>query len=64
MDGFTFVERTRRDPRFSAIPAILVTSRASPEDLERGHSAGAVAHIVKGDFDQADFLARIRRLVG
>jgi two-component system chemotaxis sensor kinase CheA len=64
MDGFTFVERTRRDPRFSAIPAILVTSRASPEDLSRGRSAGAAAHIVKGDFDQADFLARIRRLVG
>jgi two-component system chemotaxis sensor kinase CheA len=64
MDGFTFVEKTRRDPRFSAIPAILVTSRASPEDLERGRNAGAVAHIVKSEFDQADFLARIRRLVG
>ncbi len=64
MDGFTFVERTRKDPRFSAIPAILVTSRASPEDLERGRSAGASAHIVKSEFDQADFLTRIRRLVG
>lgn len=64
MDGFTFVERTRRDPRLAGIPAILVTSRASPEDLERGRNAGAAAHIVKSAFDQADFLARIRRLVG
>jgi two-component system chemotaxis sensor kinase CheA len=64
MDGFTFVERTRKDPRFSATPAILVTSRASPDDLERGRSAGAAAHIVKSEFDQADFLSRIRRLLG
>jgi two-component system chemotaxis sensor kinase CheA len=64
MDGFTFVERTRKDPRFAATPAILVTSRASPEDLERGRSAGAVAHIVKSEFNQADFLSRIRRLLG
>ena len=64
MDGFTFIERTRADPLLREIPAILVTSRASSEDLERGRSVGARAHIVKGEFDQGELLEKIRSLVG
>jgi two-component system chemotaxis sensor kinase CheA len=64
IDGFTFIERARADPELHDIPAILVTSRNSPEDLARGKSVGARAHIVKSEFDQTDLLARIRRLVG
>lgn len=63
MDGFAFVERTRADQRLSTTPAVLVTSRVSPEDLERGRAAGAAGHIAKGEFDQVDFLDRIRRLM-
>ena len=64
MDGFTFIERTRADPMLREIPAILVTSRASSEDRERGRSVGARAHIVKGEFDQGELLEKIRSLVG
>lgn len=63
MDGFGFVAQTRQDPRLSATPAVLVTSRASPEDLARGKAAGAAGHIAKGEFDQVDFLERIDRLM-
>jgi two-component system, chemotaxis family, sensor kinase CheA len=63
MDGFSFVERTRADPRLSVTPAVLVTSRASAEDLARGAAAGAAGHIAKGEFDQVDFLDRIGRLM-
>jgi two-component system chemotaxis sensor kinase CheA len=63
MDGFAFVERTRADPKFCDTPAILVSSRNAPEDLERGRQAGARAYVVKGDFDQAGLLAIIRGLV-
>ncbi len=63
MDGFTFVQRVRADPRLSATPAVLVTSRASPEDLTRGRAVGASGHIAKGEFDQVDFLDRIGRLM-
>jgi two-component system, chemotaxis family, sensor kinase CheA len=62
MDGFTFVEQARADPGLSATPIVLVTSRASADDLARGKSAGANAHIAKGEFDQVDFLERIDRL--
>jgi two-component system, chemotaxis family, sensor kinase CheA len=64
MDGFTFIERAREDPNLHDIPALLVTSRASPEDRQRGLSAGARAYIVKGEFDQAELLEQIRSLLG
>ncbi|WIM93681.1 response regulator [Actinoplanes oblitus] len=63
IDGFTFVERTRADPELAAVPAILVSSRASAADRERGIRAGASAYVVKGEFDQEELLAHIRRLV-
>ncbi|WP_275042733.1 hypothetical protein [Azospirillum baldaniorum] len=42
---------------------ILVTSRASDEDRERGLDLGADAYIVKTRFDQNELLAGIRRLL-
>jgi two-component system chemotaxis sensor kinase CheA len=62
MDGFTFIERIRGDALFHDIPAILVTSRASPGDLQRGRDVGASGHIAKSEFDQAELLAMIERL--
>ena len=63
MDGFSFIERCKADPVLRDIPAILVTSRASPEDRQRGKEVGAEGYIVKGDFDQSDLLRRIGELV-
>jgi two-component system chemotaxis sensor kinase CheA len=64
MDGFSFVETIRADPTLRHIPAILVTSRAAPEDRERGREAGANGYIVKSAFDQIELLAMIRPLLG
>jgi two-component system chemotaxis sensor kinase CheA len=62
MDGFTFIERIRGDALFHDIPAILVTSRVSPEDLQRGRDVGANGHIAKSEFDQAELLVMIEQL--
>jgi two-component system chemotaxis sensor kinase CheA len=64
MDGFTFVERTRADVALMHVPAILVSSRNSPEDRLRGEAVGALAYVVKSEFDQGDLLALIRARVG
>jgi two-component system chemotaxis sensor kinase CheA len=64
MDGFTFIERIRADPHLKDIPSVLVTSRTSPEDRQRGQEVGAQGYVVKSEFDQGVLLERIRTLVG
>jgi two-component system chemotaxis sensor kinase CheA len=63
MDGFTFIERIRADPKARDIPAILVTSLAEPTHRQRGRDVGAQGYIVKSEFDQAELLSMIRPLV-
>jgi two-component system, chemotaxis family, sensor kinase CheA len=63
MNGFEFIKAVRTDPLLRDVPAILVTSRNGPEDRRRGEAAGAQAYIVKGEFDQDQLLATLRRLV-
>lgn len=64
MDGFTFITHLRADAASRDIPAILVTSRAAPEDLQRGQDVGAQGYIVKSEFDQAELMAMIKPLIG
>jgi two-component system chemotaxis sensor kinase CheA len=64
MDGFTFIERIRADPALREIPAILVTSRNAPDDLQRGRDVGAQGYMVKSEFAQGVLLEQIRTLVG
>jgi two-component system chemotaxis sensor kinase CheA len=64
MNGFEFIQRTQSDPTLCEIPAVLVTSRNAPEDLERGRQVGAKGYIVKGEFDQGELLRTIARLTG
>jgi two-component system chemotaxis sensor kinase CheA len=63
MDGFELTTRVRADKRLRDLPVVLVTSRDSREDRERGIRAGADAYVVKGAFDQERLLDTVRRLV-
>ena len=62
VDGFAFVAETLADPRLASVPTILVSSRDSAEDRQRGADVGARAYVVKGQFNQEELLADIRRL--
>ena len=64
MDGFSFVAQTRADPVLRDIPVIMVTSLDAVADRLRGHHVGASAFIIKGEFDQMQFLQTIRSLIG
>jgi two-component system, chemotaxis family, sensor kinase CheA len=63
MDGFELTTRVRADQRLRDLPVVLVTSRDSDEDRERGVRAGADAYVVKGAFDQERLLDTLRRLL-
>ena len=64
IDGFEFIARAHADAALRPIPSILVTSRSSAEDRRRGAELGVAAYIVKSEFEQREFLAVVRRLVG
>ncbi|MBM2620197.1 response regulator [Actinoplanes sp. LDG1-06] len=63
IDGFTFVARVKANPQLAHVPAILVSSRASAEDKRKGTEVGASAYVIKGEFNQEELLAHIRRLI-
>nr|WP_280842820.1 response regulator [Pararoseomonas baculiformis] len=63
MDGFGLVEAIRADPALSGLPVILMTSRDSPGDVQRGMELGASAYLTKQGFDQQALLAAIGQLI-
>ncbi len=58
MDGFDFVTRLRRDPRFQDIPVIAITTLTGRENLLRARDAGIDAFSVK--LDREHVLERCR----
>ncbi|HEX3764622.1 MAG TPA: response regulator [Kofleriaceae bacterium] len=60
MDGPEMIRRMRADPRFAAIPIVLMT--ALPEAIPRGDGARHDAVLLK-PFSLAEVLAVIRRLL-
>ncbi|WP_137390636.1 hybrid sensor histidine kinase/response regulator [Rhodoligotrophos defluvii] len=63
MDGFALLEAMKNDARFEAIPVVLMTSRAGPDDIRRGLELGAGAYLTKQKFDQRELLATINQLL-
>jgi two-component system chemotaxis sensor kinase CheA len=64
MDGFVLTSSIRAHPRLANIPVLIVTSRASAEDHQRGLDAGADGYIVKTSFDEAGLISAVSRLLG
>ena len=64
VDGFALTSSIRAHPRLTNIPVLIVSSRASAEDHQRGLDAGADGYIVKTSFDEAGLLSAVARLLG
>jgi two-component system chemotaxis response regulator CheY len=47
MDGYSFLRTLRREPVTPAIPALMTSSEAAPEDRRRALLAGANAYLIK-----------------
>jgi putative two-component system response regulator len=59
VDGLEVTRRLRLDPRFRALPVILLTAQVSLDDMVRGLDAGADDFVAK-PFKQPELVARIR----
>jgi two-component system chemotaxis sensor kinase CheA len=64
VDGFMLTSSIRAHPRLANIPVLIVSSRASAADHQRGLDAGADGYIVKTSFDEAGLLSAVSRLLG
>jgi pilus assembly protein CpaE len=58
MDGFQILERLRRDPKFSYVPVIVITSRDELSEKLRAFELGADDYLVK-PFQPEELVARM-----
>lgn len=63
MDGFGLLAAIRNDPALKTLPVVMMTSRNSPDDIERGLGLGADAYVTKQDFDQGKLIATVQQLI-
>ena len=60
MDGLTATQEIRKDDRFKALPVLILTAKAMPDDQERCMAAGANDYIAKPlDVDKLLSLVRV-----
>jgi chemotaxis protein histidine kinase CheA/CheY-like chemotaxis protein len=64
MDGFTLTRKIRKTRGWENVPVVIMTSRGDDADKRAGLDAGANAYLLKSEFDQADLVDTVRRLVG
>jgi two-component system chemotaxis sensor kinase CheA len=64
MDGFALTEAVRAHPSLANIPVLILSSRSSEADRQKGLDAGADGFIIKSGFDESSLLAAVNRLIG
>jgi chemotaxis protein histidine kinase CheA len=64
MDGFTLTRTLRATRGWEDVPVVIMTSRGDEADQRAGLDAGASAYLLKSEFDQAELIDTVRRLLG
>jgi two-component system chemotaxis sensor kinase CheA len=64
LDGFGLTEAIRSHPGLANTAVLILSSRASDEDRNRGMESGADGYIVKSAFEERGLLAAVERLLG
>lgn len=63
MDGYEFISNVKKDPRFDAIPVIMITSRTGEKHRERAMGLGVNLYMGK-PFQETELLENINSLLG
>lgn len=63
-NGFEVLGELKGDMRTKEIPVIVLTNLESPEDVDRAMEAGAVAYLVKTNYQLSELAEKIRGIIG
>ena len=63
MDGYGVLAELAKDPRIAAVPVLVLSARALPEEAERATKAGA-RRFVEKPFDPDDLASELADLLG
>lgn len=63
LDGFAALRQLRQHPDTSAVPIVMVTSKAELESMETGFQNGCSDYIVK-PIDGMELVAKVKNLLG
>ena len=61
MDGLTFLEHLRQQPRFQELPVVMMTAIADKESVNRAFALGVCEYLVKADFSAPRMVEVVRR---
>jgi len=63
MSGLEFLKTIKKDPVFSQIPVVIVSTEGKEEDTNRGLEAGAAGYVTK-PFQREDILEAVQNTMG
>lgn len=61
MDGFTVLEKLKKDAATKNIPVILLTNLGQKDDVEKGLTLGAVDYLIKAHFKPGETVEKVRK---
>jgi CheY-like chemotaxis protein len=64
MDGFMLTENIRKNDRLKNIPIIVISSKNDDRDQNKAIKLGANRYIVKNSFNNHNFTAAVKELIG
>ena len=64
LNGYQVVERMKLNPKMQNIPIMMVTAKASDEDVIEGYKTYAVDYYITKPFNTRQLLAGIKLILG
>ncbi|NIP33050.1 response regulator [Candidatus Saccharibacteria bacterium] len=61
LDGFSFLEKIKKEPKTAGVPVIILTDLGQKDDIERGMELGAVEYFVKADTPLSKIINTIKK---
>jgi DNA-binding response OmpR family regulator len=63
-DGFSILEKIKKDSNFSDIPVIILSNLGQQEDIDRAMALGAMDFMVKANFTLDEIIEKVRKALG